>query len=197
DLRRADGPAQPVHLRHLWRKPVAGVPRKRPHNRAVPAAARLSHRRDATGPAASSRPAVQRDRRAFPGAAAPLRGEAAAAPRRRGTAGWYQECVRGPLEIEGFRLEEKVSERPAGRALVWEMDPFSARWNEHAVGILHVQVDEAFRRQGLARLLLGNVLRYYHDQYFTLVESQPREQDTACVALLRGLGFHQVDVGHL
>ncbi len=116
---------------------------------------------------------------------------------RRGTAGWYQECVRGPVEIEGFRLEEKASERAAGGALVWEMDPFSARWNEHAVGILYVQVEEAFRRQGLARLLLGNVLRYYHDQYFTLVECQAREQDTAGVALLRGLGFHQVDTGRL
>lgn len=116
---------------------------------------------------------------------------------RRGTAGWYQECVRGPLEIEGFRLEEKGTGRVVGRALVWEMDSFSPRWNEHPVGILHVEIEEDLRRQGLARLLLGNLLRCYHDQYFTLVEAQVREHDAPALGLFRGLGFQQVDAGHL
>ena len=53
------------------------------------------------------------------------------------------------------------------------------------------------RRQGLARLLLGNVLRCYHDQYFTLVETQVREHDAAALSLFRGLGFQQIDAGHL
>jgi len=116
---------------------------------------------------------------------------------RRGTAGWYQECVRGPLEIDGFHLEEKGTGRAAGRAVVWEMEMFSPRWNEHPVGILHVEIEEGLRRQGLARLLLGNVLRCYHDQYFTLVEAQVREHDAAGLGLFRGLGFQQVDAGHL
>jgi ribosomal protein S18 acetylase RimI-like enzyme len=116
---------------------------------------------------------------------------------RRGTAGWYQECVRGPLEIEGFRLQEKDTGRAVGRALVWELDPFSLRWNEHGVGILHVEIEEDLRRQGLARLLLGNVLRCYHDQYFTLVETQVRQDDLPALSLFRGLGFQQIDAGHL
>ena len=115
---------------------------------------------------------------------------------RHGTAGWYREAALGPIEVEGFRLEERSTGRAVGHAQVWEMDPYSQRWNEQAVGVLRCEVEEGHRRQGLARLLLGNVLRHYHDQYFTLVEAQVRQEDAAALALLRGLGFQQVDAGH-
>jgi ribosomal protein S18 acetylase RimI-like enzyme len=115
---------------------------------------------------------------------------------RRGSASWYQECVRGPLEIDVFRLEEKETGQTVGRARIWELDPFNPRWNEHAIGVLHVEIEPSHRRQGLARLLLGNVLRFYHDQYFTLVEAQVRQSDAPGVALLRGLGFQPIDTGY-
>jgi ribosomal protein S18 acetylase RimI-like enzyme len=117
---------------------------------------------------------------------------------RRGTDGWYQEGVRGPLlEPQEFRLEDRTTGEAAGHASVWEMDPFSDRWNEHAVGIVAVDVAEGHRRQGLARLLLGQVLRFYHDQYFTLAEAQVSPDNAPALGLVRGLGFHQVDAGHL
>jgi ribosomal protein S18 acetylase RimI-like enzyme len=116
---------------------------------------------------------------------------------RRGAASWYQEGVRGPLETEAFRLEEKGTGQTAGLAVVWEMEPYCQRWNEHPVGILSVHIEERFRRQGLARLLLGNVLRYYHDQYFTLVEVQAGQADARAQGLFRGLGFQQIDTGRL
>ncbi len=116
---------------------------------------------------------------------------------KRGAATWFQEGVRGPLEVEEFVVEEKGTGRAAGRVLVWEMEPFVGPWNEHPVGVLHVEVDEAQRREGLARLLLANVLRFYHDQYFTLAEAHAPQGDAAAAGLLRGLGFQQVDAGHL
>ena len=116
---------------------------------------------------------------------------------RRGTESWYAEGARGPLEIESFQVDERGTGRAAGRALVWEMEPYSQRWNEHPVGLLHVRIEEPFRRQGLARLLLGNVLRYYHDQYFTLVEAQVAQGDAAALGLFRGLGFQQTDTGRV
>jgi ribosomal protein S18 acetylase RimI-like enzyme len=116
---------------------------------------------------------------------------------RRGTGPWYVEGVRGPLEVEAFRIEERGTNAVAGRVLVWEMEPYSQRWNEHPVGLLHVRIEEPFRRQGVARLLLGNVLRFYHDQYFTLVEAQVPAGDAAALGLFRGLGFKQIDTGHV
>jgi ribosomal protein S18 acetylase RimI-like enzyme len=116
---------------------------------------------------------------------------------RRGTGSWYVEGVRGPLEVEAFRVEERGTNHVAGQVLVWEMEPYSQRWNEHAVGVLHVRIEEPFRRQGAARLLLGNVLRFYHDQYFTLVEAQVPAVDTGALGLFRGLGFQQIDTGRV
>jgi ribosomal protein S18 acetylase RimI-like enzyme len=51
------------------------------------------------------------------------------------------------------------------------------------------------RRQGLARLLLSQVLRYYQDQSFELVEVQAAVEDEPVGRLMRGLGFEVVDHG--
>ncbi len=115
---------------------------------------------------------------------------------RRGVTRWYDECVRGPLDFLGFQVEERSAGKIVGEIRLWEMEPFSLRWNESAVGLLDLSIDPSVRRQGVARLLLGNVMRFLHDQYFTLVEAQVRPENTAGVALLKGLGFQQVDVGH-
>ncbi len=115
----------------------------------------------------------------------------------RGTTTWYQECVRGPIEVLEIRIEERNTGTYAGRALVWEMDTFSLRWNEHVIGLLHVDIREDLRRQGLGRLLLSQILRFYQDQYFTLVEAQVRQANQAAAELLLSLGFDQIDVGHL
>lgn len=116
---------------------------------------------------------------------------------RRGSTDWYEECVRGPLDYLPFRIEDKGTNREMGRCSVWEMEPFGQNWNESAVGILDVGVEPAMRRQGVARLLLGNVMRFLHDQYFTLVEAHVPADNTAALQLFRGLSFQRVDEGKL
>lgn len=115
---------------------------------------------------------------------------------RKGAGRWYDECVHGPLEFISFRVEEKGSGRVVGHARIWEMEPFSLHWNESAVGVVDVFIDESVRRQGVGRLLIGNVLRFLHDQYFTMVEAQVPADNDPAVALYRGLGFQQIDTGH-
>jgi ribosomal protein S18 acetylase RimI-like enzyme len=53
------------------------------------------------------------------------------------------------------------------------------------------------RRQGLAKFLMAQILRYLQDQFFNLVEIQVQADNTAAIELLRGLGFEQVDAGHI
>lgn len=115
---------------------------------------------------------------------------------RQAAGPWYEECVRGPLEYVAFSAEEKGSGRTVGWSSIWEMEPFSLRWNESAVGVLSISIAENVRRLGVARLLLGNVLRFLHDQYFTLVETHVPPDNLPAVGLFRGLGFQQIDVGH-
>ncbi len=114
-----------------------------------------------------------------------------------GPASWWQECVRGPLEYIGFRLEEKATSQVIARAAVWEMDGFTWRWNQPAVAIVNVEVREDRRRQGHAKFLICQVLRHLQDQYFGVAEVQTMQGNQAAVGLYRSLGFTQVDQGHI
>ncbi|HEY7154152.1 MAG TPA: GNAT family N-acetyltransferase [Gemmataceae bacterium] len=110
---------------------------------------------------------------------------------------WWQECVLGPIEMHEYCLQDKRTGRSAARALMWEMETYSQRWNEHAIGISDLVVGEEMRRQGLAKFLLVQILRYLQDQFFTIAETQTSADNTAAIHLLGGLGFQRVDAGHL
>lgn len=109
---------------------------------------------------------------------------------------WWQECVLGPIELLEYRLQDKLTSRTVARALLWEMDTYSNRWNDHAIGITDLTVPSELRRQGLAKYLLAQLLRYLHEQFFNLVEIQTQTENTIAVSMLGGLGFQEVDAGH-
>jgi ribosomal protein S18 acetylase RimI-like enzyme len=112
-------------------------------------------------------------------------------------ASWWQDCVLGLLEPVEFRLEDKLTSRPVAQALAWEMEGFSCRWNQPSVGITDLAVDEPQRRQGLAKFLFAQILRYLQDQFFGLVEIQAMENHAPAVSLIRSVGFSQVDAGRI
>ncbi len=109
---------------------------------------------------------------------------------------WWQECVLGPLEAVEFRLVDRTKTSVAlARAVLWEMETFRPRWDDHAVGVLSVEVQPELRRRGLAKFLLAQILRHLQEQYFSLVEVQVAEGDAAGLALAGQLGFQPVDAG--
>ena len=108
---------------------------------------------------------------------------------------WWQEATLGVIEPFDFRLEEKAGGKLAALASVWEMEGFSWRWNQPAVGFTEVEVRSDLRRQGLAKFVMTQALRYLQDQFFGIAEVQTVEQNEAAVHLYRGLGFEQVDTG--
>ena len=110
---------------------------------------------------------------------------------------WWQECILGPVELHEYRLQDKLTGRTAARALMWEMETYTQRWNEHAIGITDIVVPAEMRRQGLAKFLIAQMLRYLQDQFFSIVEMQVHADNSAGINLLRGLGFEQVDAGHI
>jgi ribosomal protein S18 acetylase RimI-like enzyme len=113
----------------------------------------------------------------------------------RGGTTWWQECVFGPLELHDYRLIDKTTGRWAARAALWEMETYGPTWNEHAVGLIELETDPGMRRKGLAKFLMAQTLRHLHEQFFTVVEIQAPETNTAAVNLIRGLGFTQIDRG--
>jgi ribosomal protein S18 acetylase RimI-like enzyme len=63
------------------------------------------------------------------------------------------------------------------------------------LGVIDLWVRDDLRRQGLAKLLLAQVLRQLQEQFFALAEIQAPADNAAAVGLLKGLGFEQVDTG--
>jgi ribosomal protein S18 acetylase RimI-like enzyme len=108
---------------------------------------------------------------------------------------WYEESVLGPIELHEFKLTDRTAGRAVARASLWEMETFNQRWNEHAVGVVELEVVPDARRQGLGKFLLAQLLRHLHEQFFTLVEAHAPADDPAATGLFRGLGFKQVDEG--
>jgi ribosomal protein S18 acetylase RimI-like enzyme len=115
---------------------------------------------------------------------------------RSGTSTWWRECIEGPLELVEFRLEEKPSGKLMALATAWDMETYSQRWREAAVGIVQVEVEPSIRRQGLAKFLLDQILRHLQDQCFVRAELITSPDDELASNLFRGLGFQQIDVGH-
>jgi ribosomal protein S18 acetylase RimI-like enzyme len=107
---------------------------------------------------------------------------------------WWQECVLGNFEPVEFRLQDKLRGIPAARALVWEMS--AGRQPGHgAAGLLDIQVRPDVRRQGLAKFLLNQMIRYIQEQFFRLAEAHVSDQNQPAIDLLKSLGFEQVDMG--
>lgn len=115
--------------------------------------------------------------------------------RLAGIATWWHECVWGSLEPVEMRLTDKLTGIPAARAVVWELEGFSWKWNHPSAGILDVQVRSDLRHQGVGKLLVSQVLRFLQDQFFALAELQVPADDPAAVGLCRSLGFDEVDRG--
>jgi ribosomal protein S18 acetylase RimI-like enzyme len=114
---------------------------------------------------------------------------------RKGVGTWWQEASLGLIEPFDFVLADKATGAVAGQASVWEMEGFSWRWNQPSCGICDLAVRADLRRQGIAKFLLSNVLRYLQEQFFSIVEVQGREENEPAVRLFRGLGFESVDTG--
>jgi GNAT superfamily N-acetyltransferase len=110
-------------------------------------------------------------------------------------AGWWKECVLGPVEAFDYRLQEKGGTRAAAHCVLWDMETFVPLWGQSCVGLVELEVDPALRRQGLARYLLAQILRHVRDQNFGLFEALAPLDNPAGTGLLDGLGFQQVETG--
>ena len=109
---------------------------------------------------------------------------------------WWLDCVWGMLEPVEFRMVDKLAGNiPAARAVVWELEGYGWRWGFPSAGILDIQVRPDLRRQGMAKLMVAQVLRFLQDQFFGICEIQAAADRPDLVGLCRTSGLDQVDVG--
>jgi GNAT superfamily N-acetyltransferase len=109
---------------------------------------------------------------------------------------WWHDCVWGTLEPVEFRMVDKLASNiPAARAIVWELEGYGWRWGFPSAGILDMQVRPDLRRQGIAKLLVSQILRFLQDQFFGICELQAEANRPDVVGLCKSAGLEQVDVG--
>ena len=109
---------------------------------------------------------------------------------------WWHECVWGMLEPVEFRMVDKqANNAPAARAVVWELEGYGWRWGFPSAGILDIQVRPDLRRQGLAKLMLAQVLRFLQDQFFGICEVHAPAERPELVGLCKAATLEQVDTG--
>lgn len=116
--------------------------------------------------------------------------------RAAGVPSWWHDCVWGTLEPVEFRMVDKLANNfLAARAVVWELEGYGWRWGFPSAGILDIQVRQDLRRQGMAKLLVAQVLRFLQDQFFGICELQAPAEHPNLVALCKAATMEQVDVG--
>ena len=109
---------------------------------------------------------------------------------------WWEECIWGTLEPTEFRIVDKMTGQPAGRAVHWDLEGFSWKWNMPSAGLFDVEIRAHLRKQGLAKFLLASILKLLQDQFFAVAELQVWADDPAGVGICKSLGFEQVDTGY-
>jgi GNAT superfamily N-acetyltransferase len=109
---------------------------------------------------------------------------------------WWHDNVWGTLDPVEFRMVDKLNNNiPVARAVVWELEGYGWRWGHPSAGILDIQVRADLRRQGMAKLLLSQILRFLQDQFFGICELQADANRPEIVALCKSVGLEQVDTG--
>jgi ribosomal protein S18 acetylase RimI-like enzyme len=108
---------------------------------------------------------------------------------------WWDACTTSDFDLTRFEVMPRGGGQVLARATFRGMEPAGAGTFVRAAGLIHLDVDAARRRQGLATYLLGEVFQSCSRQGIMLVEVQTMARNAAAIALYRKLGFRQADRG--
>lgn len=111
-----------------------------------------------------------------------------------GLSSWWQERIVGLIEPVEFRLEDRLGNVPVGRAIVWELDGFSAKWNKPSAGIYEFIIRADQRGFGLGKFFLVHLLRYVQEQFFGICECHVNGGSSES-KFLASMEFEKVDEG--
>ncbi len=108
---------------------------------------------------------------------------------------WWWMVRMGRYDYLQFELCPKNGSEPVAGVSVIGLDFYIPTWNERAVGLLDLYVDEAQRRKGYAQALLIEVGRRLKNEMVTLTEVHVPLDKKDVVKLVEGAGFTQIDSG--
>lgn len=108
--------------------------------------------------------------------------------------GWWQALAIGMFRPSRFLLRRRADNTPIARASAWEIAcGFGIGDGRPRTGLIELEVEPAYRRQGFGRLLVAEVMRHSREQLSELLVAHTPESNLAAQALYAGLGFEQVE----
>jgi len=72
---------------------------------------------------------------------------------------WWEACTTGDFDLTQFQLVPRGGGPPLARALLRNLEPTGAGGPARAAGVIELEIDAGYRRQGLATYLLVEVFR--------------------------------------
>ncbi len=109
---------------------------------------------------------------------------------------WWDALAIGAAHPVAFVLVD-LKGSPIARASIWEMAGFERIDGRSRMGLIGMEVHPERRRQGLGRLLLGEILRYASGQMAEGLAVQTDSNNIPALSLYKALGFKGVGTATL
>lgn len=111
------------------------------------------------------------------------------------TRSWWEACTLGEFELTRFDMLPRGGGPTVASALFRSMDPLGENSTGRTSGLMHFEVDPAYRRRGYATFLLSEAFRQFQKQGILTVETQTLETNIPAVNLYQKMKFEQVGGG--
>lgn len=108
---------------------------------------------------------------------------------------WWWYCRFGNIESMRFQLVERKTGAPIANVTVVGLDHYIQSWNERAIGLVDILVEEPFRGQGYGQTLIVEAIRRLRTEMITRAEIHIPEDFQDAVGAILASGFQQVDTG--
>ena len=109
---------------------------------------------------------------------------------------WWEAATTTGIALRRYELRG-AGDDLLGTASFWDMQPLAAAWGVSAAGLMHVGIEGARRRQGLAHYLVAESLHDLAQEGVTLAEAHVVVSNEPAMHLFTKLGFETVERGTL
>jgi GNAT superfamily N-acetyltransferase len=106
---------------------------------------------------------------------------------------WWEAMAIGEFRPTRYRLLSKADGSEFAHATTWDMNWFSRGDGRARIGLVDLEVKQAYRRKGFGRHLVTEILRQARIDMVALVEVQTGVTNTAALTLYESLCFSPVE----
>lgn len=108
---------------------------------------------------------------------------------------WWEACTLGEFELTRFEMVPKGGGPVVASVLFRSMEPTGMHITGRTAGLIHFEVDPAYRRRGYAVFLLSEAFRQFQRQGIVTVEAQTPETNVPAVNMYQKMKFQQIGGG--